>query len=385
MISITQLWCNKDDRNHALRYAKPRNPEDVKPVVVWNSTQRCNLKCRHCYSMSENTDYHNELTTEEAKRFIDDLATFGTPCLLFSGGEPLMRPDLVELLNYCKEVNLPTAISTNGTLITDDYASSFRDAGVRYVGISLDGVGEVNDAFRGVPGTFEKVTNAFRILKRNDVKSGLRFTLSKDNLKSLVATFRFIEEAAIERICFYHVVPVGRASDHSELIPSHRDIRDALDHIVHWTANAIQSHPNLEVLTVDNHADNIYLYLKAIDSNHDPKRIVELIKNNGGAKLSSGVGIAAVDPTGNIHPDQFWLKLNLGNIRNLSFSKTWSDRDNWMLDGLRHRTRLIGGRCGGCHWLELCGGGLRSRADARFNDPWAEDPGCYLTDSEIGI
>lgn len=388
MISITELWSGQKDRNHELRYNKPRTVNEVRPVVVWNSTRRCNLKCAHCYSDSHNTHYSNELSFDEAKAVIDDLAAFKSPCLLFSGGEPLLRENIMDLLEYARDRDLPTALSTNGTLIDKKMARTLKDANLRYVGISLDGIGDINDTFRGVVGAFERAKNAFLDLREFDVRCGLRLTLTKHNLESLPQIFQFVEENEIDRVCFYHLVPVGRGAGIKDMVPAHSDVRIALDKIVQWVERLAANDQKIEVLTVDNHADNIYLYLKIFSGNPekifngDQERILSLIRANGGACFSSGVGIACIDQDGFVHPDQFWRDLNLGNVKERPFSVLWTDERNVELSKLRDRIPHIKGRCARCKWLELCGGGLRSRAYAWTGDPWESDPGCYLSDEE---
>jgi len=378
MISITELWCGKQDRNHKLRYEKPRNIENIRPVVVWNCTRRCNLKCIHCYSNSENKDYAGELTTDEAKKMIDDLAEFKIPCLLFSGGEPFTRPDIFELIKHANTLGLPVAISTNGTLIDDKTALKLKDSDIRYVGISLDGLYGTNDRFRGVRGAFLAAKNAFSLLQNNLINCGLRFTLTKYNLKNLSQIFEFVGEHNISRVCFYHLVPTGRGESIKELTPTAEETREAIDRIISWSEKILSQGFDTEVLTVDNHADNIYLYLKKQSTD-----ILNLIKQNGGAKFSSGVGISCIDELGNIHPDQFLRDITFGNVRNEMFSHIWTNPKNEIHKGLKDRLKLIKGRCSTCKWLELCGGGLRSRAYALTSDPWEADPDCYLTDEEI--
>ena len=159
-ISVTKLLFATDYYGDKLRYtsdahkAKNGVRPGAGPVVVWNSTRTCNLKCRHCYMSSDAKKYANELTTVEAKKFIDDLADFKVPVLLFSGGEPLIRPDFFELADYAAKKGVRPTLSTNGTLITRQVAQKIKDIGVGYVGISLDGLREVNDKFRGKEGAF---------------------------------------------------------------------------------------------------------------------------------------------------------------------------------------------------------------------------------------
>jgi len=149
VIGISKLYCGAVEPSDVLRYNRKSGDlpshllqfsADKKPVVVWNMTRRCNLKCIHCYSNSADIDYPDELTTEEGKKLIDDLAAFGSPVILFSGGEPLIRKDLLELAQYATKKGMRAVISTNGMLITKDIAAKLQKVGLSYVGVSLDGL-----------------------------------------------------------------------------------------------------------------------------------------------------------------------------------------------------------------------------------------------------
>lgn len=179
-------------------------------MVVWNSTKTCNLKCMHCYMKSDAQKYKNELTTIEAKKFIDDLAEFKVPVLLFSGGEPLIRPDFFELAEYAQKAGVRPTLSTNGTLITREVAQKIKDIGVGYVGISLDGLKDVNDKFRGMEGAFAKAMQGIKNCVAVGQRVGLRFTINHHNIQELDRIFDFIEAENINRVCFYHLVYSGR-------------------------------------------------------------------------------------------------------------------------------------------------------------------------------
>ncbi|HET9799194.1 MAG TPA: radical SAM protein [Gemmatimonadaceae bacterium] len=400
MIGITTLYAGRNTPSDGLRYGRQRldgiRASDVvthtppahagarRPVVVWNVGRRCNLHCVHCYSDSENRAYPGELTTEQGFVLLDDLADFGIPVLLLSGGEPLMRPDLFELIAYARSRGIRTTLSTNGTLITADVAARLRAHEVSYVGISLDGIGATNDRFRGHKGAFDKAMAGFRHCKAVDQRVGLRMTLTKRNCQDLDSIFDFIEAEEIDRACFYHLVYSGRGNSADELTP---DVaRAAVDTILRRTRDFADRGLRKEIFTVDNHADGPYLYLRLLQE--DPGRAAEvlsLLRWNGGGLHSSGVGIADIDFLGNVHPDQFWMQHTLGNVKERPFSEIWQDLSDPLLAGLRDRAPLLTGRCGACKWKEICGGSFRVRALQVHGDPWAEDPGCYLTDEECGI
>ncbi len=397
MINISKLYCDEVTPGDWLRYGKkgsgerageivPKKASERRPIVVWNITRACNLKCVHCYNDSGAGKSFNDITTEKAKAVLDDLADFGVPSILFSGGEPLMRPDLFDLIQYACQIGLRAVISTNGTLITADIAKKIKDYGVSYVGISLDGIGQINDKFRGVEGAFDKAVAGIRNCMATGIRVGLRLTLTKRNVQDLEGLFGFFETEAIERACFYHFVPSGRGEAIASEDLTYSQSREAIDTILAKTRQFKESGRKTDILTVDNHVDGVYLYLKLLKE--DPVRaekVWELLTWNGGGLYSSGVGIGCIDFNGKVHADQFWSHYNLGDIHRRPFSEIWTDPDEPLLKGLRNRRGYIKGRCKLCKFFDACGGSLRVRADLQCGDPWAAEPACYLTDEEIGL
>ena len=393
MIGISKLYCGTVESSDPLRYGRKsadlpshllQFSEDKKPVVVWNVGQRCNLRCVHCYSHSKNTDYSGELSHEEGLKLIDDLGDFGTPVLLFSGGEPLMRKDILPLIQRAKEKNMRAVISTNGTLITPDMAEQLKDFGLSYVGVSLDGLQETNDLFRGIPGAFDKALAGIRTCLKAGIKVGLRFTMSSKNSHDISGIFDLIEKEGIPRVCFYHLVYAGRGSKLVADDLSHAESRAAVDLIIDRTKRLHDAGNPVEVLTVDNHCDGPYLYMRLLKE--DPERaadVLELLKMNGGN--STGLGIGCVSWDGTVHPDQFWRHHSCGNVKDTPFSEIWGKPTDDLLANLRKRKTLLKGRCAKCKWLDICNGNFRVRAEAVSDDIWAEEPACYLTDEEIGI
>ena len=400
MIDITRLYCDRDTPADSLRYGHgnkdkpemkgaPRIPREPKtaaerrPVVVWNTSRTCNLKCVHCYTDSEAKKYEGELSTQEGKMLIDDLAKFQIPALLFSGGEPLMRKDLFGLVEHAVSLGIRPTLSTNGTLITRDVAQRIKDLGFTYVGISLDGIGEINDAFRGHKGAFAKSMEGFRNCRAVEQRVGLRLTLTRHNYRDLHNIFDFIEAEGIDRACFYHLVYSGRGKESDDL--THEESRDALDIILERTKDMHERGLEKDILTVDNHVDGIYLYMKLLEES--PERaaaVLKLLEWNGGGMYSSGVGFGDIDFMGNVHADQFWMHYSFGSVRERPFSEIWMDTSDPLMAGLKDRRSKIHGRCATCKWFDACGGALRVRADLVYGDPWAPDPACYLTDEEIG-
>ena len=391
MISVTKLLFATDYYGDALRYtndahkAKNGVRPGAGPVVVWNSTRTCNLKCRHCYMSSDAQKYANELTTKEAKKFIDDLADFKVPVLLFSGGEPLIRPDFLELADYAAKKGVRPTLSTNGTLITPEVARKIKEIGVGYVGISLDGLREVNDKFRGKEGAFEAAMNGIKNCVAAGQRVGLRFTINHHNIQELENIFDFIEEENINRVCFYHLVYSGRGNQMMDEDVTAAESRRAMDIIIRRTRDFEERGLKKEILTVDNHCDGVYMYLKALAEGKDElaAQIKKYISMNGGNR--SGIAFAEVDPLGYVHPDQFTQHHTFGNVRERKFGDIWQDTTNPIMAGLKDRKPLLKGRCAKCKFLDNCNGNFRTRAEARTGDFWESDPSCYLTDEEIGI
>ncbi|MDO8663105.1 MAG: radical SAM protein [Candidatus Omnitrophota bacterium] len=378
MINCTKLLCGKDGFYDEIRYGKVKPADNNRPIVVWNMTKKCNLRCLHCYIDAVTNRDERELTTVEAKAMIDDLAGFGAPVLLFSGGEPFLREDLFSLGSYAVERGLRTVISTNGTLITDEMAKKVSAAGFSYVGISLDGLEATNDQFRKQSGAFWLALKGIRNCLKNGVRVGLRFTINKYNFKDIPGIFDLIEKEGIPRACFYHLVYSGRASSMAKSDLTAQEARDTMDLIFDRSKKLTRA----EILTVDNHADGVYLYLQSKKSS--PQRseeILKLLRLNGGNK--SGIGIANIDQLGFVHADQFWRDYSFGNIRERKFSEIWLDENDKLLKNLRNRVPLLKGKCGRCHFKDCCAGNFRVRAEAVYGDIWQEDPACYLNEQEI--
>jgi 12,18-didecarboxysiroheme deacetylase len=393
MIGISKLYCGTVEPSDALRYGRDSSKlpshllqfsRDKRPVVVWNVTRRCNLKCVHCYAHAKNRHFDNELSTEQGKALINDLADFGSPVMLFSGGEPLVRKDLPQLAAYAVEKGMRAVISTNGTLITPAMARTLKEIGLSYVGISLDGMQEINDRFRGVKGAFKSALEGIKNSQNAGIKVGLRFTVNRFNVEEIPKIFQLLEEMDIPRVCFYHLVYAGRGSEMVKEDLSHDATRKAVDLIIDETKRLFDKGKPKEVLTVDNHADGPYVYLRMLKDNPERAReVLELLKWNEGN--NSGRGIGCVSWDGEVHADQFWRHHSFGNVTQRPFSEIWMDTSDELMGKLKEKKKHVKGRCATCSWLDVCGGNFRVRAEAVSGDVWAPDPACYLTDEEIAM
>lgn len=396
MINLTRLRTGHVQPADHLRYGRghgaPAEASARRPIVVWNITRTCNLRCIHCYSDSEAKAYQGELTWPEMKAVVDDLAAYGVPGLLLSGGEPTVHPHFDDLLSLATGLGLKLTISTNGTRIDAPMAARFKELGVAYVGISLDGIGEIHDHFRGKTGAFDAAVRGFRHCHEAGQKTGLRLTLTRHNVENLDRILDFIEEENIQRACFYHLVPAGRGSGLQVLDPWMS--RHALDRLIERVDAWDKAGVHRELLTVTQPADGPYLLLRMQQEGHP--RLEEarrLLGWNGGGTNSSGTGIANIDPLGNVHPDQFWQTVKLGNVRDLAFSEIWEEkspagpqlseiRSLGKLD-TRGRQAMMEGRCANCRFFSICGGGFRTRAAFATGNFWGSDPACYLHEKEI--
>lgn len=352
------------------------------PVVVWNWTRSCNLGCTHCYADAVRGRAAGELDTDEAHTLIGDLADMRVPALLLSGGEPLMRPDALELIRAARERGLRCTLSTNGTLIGEETASALAEAGVTYVGISLDGPPEVHDRWRASRGAHAAAVAGIRRLRARGVRVGLRFTLHRGSAAHLPGMLDLARGLGISRFCVYHLVPAGRGRGLGDAAMERSAEREAVGWLLEQAVAEERVGGQMELLTVDNHSDGPFAYLWL--RRHQPQLAAgawRLLRRNRGNR--SGIALTAIGPRGDVHPDQFSQTLVLGNVRQRPLREIWDGpATDPLLLRFRERERHITGRCAGCAWFSVCSGNLRARA-AAAGDLWGEDPGCLLEDQEV--
>ena len=365
------------------RVAKPPGP-----VVIWNLIRRCNLTCKHCYALSADHDYEGELNTAEVFGVMDDLKAYKVPVLILSGGEPLMRPDLFEIADRAKAMRFYVGLSTNGTLIDATMADRVAATGFDYVGISLDGLRETHDKFRRLAGAFDRSLAAVRHLRARDVKIGLRFTMTALNAHDLPALLQLMRDEQVDKFYFSHLNYAGRGNIHRAKDAQFAATRDALDLLFDRAWQAARDGLDEEYVTGNNDADGPWL-LHWLARRHPDlhARFGAALREHlvawGGN--SSGVNVANIDNLGQVHPDTMWWHHTFGNVRERPFSLIWSDTSEPLMAGLKSRPRKVEGRCASCLHLDICGGNTRVRAEQVSGNPWAEDPGCYLDDAEIGL
>ncbi|VAX14169.1 Heme d1 biosynthesis protein NirJ [hydrothermal vent metagenome] len=354
------------------------------PVVIWNLLRRCNLTCRHCYSISADKDFPGELSTEEVFTVMDDLKGFRVPVLILSGGEPLLRPDIFDISKRAKDMGFYVGLSSNGSLIGADNIRQIADIGYDYVGISIDGLRDTHDYFRRKLGAFDESMRGLRLCRNAGLRVGMRFTLTTDTAHELPALLQLMNEESIDKFYLSHLNYAGRGNKNRRHDVQHKMTREAMDLLFDTCWDDIQAGRRREFVSGNNDADGVYLLFWV--ARHFPDKVEAMrarLAQWGGN--SSGVNIANIDNLGNVHPDTFWWNYDLGNVRQRPFSEIWQDTSEPLMAGLKSRPRPLKGRCGRCSYLDICGGNTRVRAYQLSGDAWEEDPACYLDDEEIGI
>jgi Fe-coproporphyrin III synthase len=359
-----------------------RNPPG--PVVIWNLIRRCNLTCKHCYSISADKDFPGELSTAEIYGVMDDLKRFHVPVLILSGGEPLLRPDIFDIAQRAKGLGFYVGLSSNGTLIDETNIRRIAETDFNYVGISLDGIRETHDKFRRMQGAFEKSLQGIRLCRDLGLKIGVRFTMTQDNAHDLPGLLKLVEDEGIDRFYFSHLNYAGRGNTNRKDDAHHQMTRQAMDLLFDTCWEYQQRGLNKEFTTGNNDADGVY-FLHWVEKRFPDKAAHVRAKLAQWGGNSSGVNVANIDNLGNVHPDTMWWHHTLGNVRERPFSQIWVDVSDPIMAGLKAKPRKVGGRCGACAHFDICDGNTRVRAQQLTGDPWAEDPGCYLNDEEIGI
>ena len=359
-----------------------RNPPG--PVVIWNLIRRCNLTCKHCYSISADTDFPNELSTAQIFEVMDDLKQFGVPVLILSGGEPLLHPDIFDIARRSKDLGFYTALSTNGTLIDENNIEQIAAMGFDYLGISIDGIAETHDKFRRKKGAFAASIKGLRLCHDQGIKVGLRFTMTQDNAEQLPQLLTLMDDEKIDKFYFSHLNYAGRGNKNRKDDVFLQTTRWAMDLLFARAMADAKAGRNTEFVTGNNDADGVYLLYWVKQHYPEHAQHVEAKLRQWGGN-SSGVNISNIDNQGRVHPDTMWWHYDLGNVKERPFSEIWQDTSDPIMAGLKQMPRPVKGRCARCAYLGICNGSTRVRALQLTDDPWTEDPACYLTDEEIGL
>jgi len=354
------------------------------PVVIWNLIRRCNLTCKHCYSVSADRDFPNELTLPEIHGVMEDLRRYGVPVLILSGGEPLMHPHIFDISRRAKAMGFYVGLSSNGTRIDERCIEELAAVGYDYVGISIDGMRETHDRFRRMQGAFDLALRGVRLCREAGIKVGLRFTLTRDNAADLPDLLQLLDDEDVDKFYLSHLNYAGRGNRNRKFDAAWQVTRSAMDLLMEACWRDVGRGLARDYVTGNNDADAVYLLAWANEHFPDRTRALrERLRQWGGN--ASGVWIANIDNEGQVHPDTFWWHHSLGNVRTRPFSEIWEDRTDPIMAGLKTRPRPLEGRCGACAHQDICGGNTRVRALQTSGRLWAEDPGCYLHDHEIGL
>lgn len=382
MLRISQYLRAVAGHSPAPRVAKPGSTRA--PVVIWNLLRRCNLTCKHCYATSADSEFRNELDTTEALGVIDQLHEAGVRVLILSGGEPLLRDDIFQLADYARDKGFYVALSTNGTLIDEGNIERIAQARFDYVGISIDGLEAVHDEWRQLKGSFAASMHAIDLCRARGIRVGLRTTLTQHNYPQLPALLELMRAHDVQKFYLSHLNYSGRGK-RSRGADAHAQMtRDAMWQIFERAWQDVEAGRDTDFVSGNNDADAILLLQWAAErlSAAQLAALEDMLRAWGGN--ASGAGIANIDNIGDVHPDTYWWQHTVGNVRRQRFRDIWLDNPQPLLQQLRQHPRAVGGRCGECRWLAICNGNTRTRAWAA-GDLWAEDPGCYLSDAEIGL
>jgi heme d1 biosynthesis radical SAM protein NirJ len=300
-----------------------------------------------------------------------------------------MHPDIFEISHHAKDMGFYVGLSSNGTLIDENNIEKIVDVGYNYVGISIDGMRDTHDMFRRKQGSFDEAINGIRLCREAGIKVGLRFTLTQDNQQDLPDLLKLMDDEGVDKFYLSHLNYAGRGNKNRGDDLHHQMTRAAMNLLFETCWNDVQSFSKnkgirREFVTGNNDADGVYLLLWAREKLPEYAPRIEAMLNNWGGN-ASGVNIANIDNIGNVHPDTMWWDYTIGNIKQRPFSDIWMDTSDPLMAGLKLKSRPVEGRCADCQYINICGGNSRTRAWQLSGNFWAEDPGCYLSNSEIGV
>ncbi|NPA27645.1 MAG: radical SAM protein [Epsilonproteobacteria bacterium] len=344
-------------------------------IAIWNFTNRCNLNCLHCYSKAS-LDAVDKLSTSKIFETIKKLKEANVKFIIFSGGEPLVRKDIFDIAAFAKENGIITYLSTNGLYVKKSNAQKILEH-FNYIGISIDGVEETHDYFRGLKGSFRESLKAIELLNSyQKTKVGLRFTITKDTLKDLEAIFELAQTHNIPKIYISHLVYSGRGLDNLKMDITKEQRVKAVEFIINKAFEYYETKRDIEIVTGNMEMDAI-LFLKIFSKKYPhlkeemKKRLIKWGGNSAGRNLLN------INSEGDVKPDPFF-PIKVGNILKEDFLDIWINKPSEVLKRLRVHPRELEGDCKECRYLEICNGGSRSRAFAIYNNLWAQDPSCYI-------
>ncbi len=347
-------------------------------IVIWNFTNRCNLACRHCYSYAD-PNQEDFLSTEFILNSIPELTKAGIRFVIFSGGEPLIRRDIFDIADAMQKAGIVTYLSTNGLYINEKNVDRIIET-FNYIGISIDGIEEVHDHFRGLEGAYKKSLEAIALIQKHGGNAGIRFTITNETKESFYAIFELAESIGVDKIYISHLVYSGRGLENLKIDISKEERREFVEFIIDKAFAYIEEGRNIDIVTGNMEMDAIF-FLKKFAARYPElkEEMIRRLRKWGGN--SAGRKLGNIDWMGRVKPDPFF-PFYIGDMTQKPFSEIWLDESNEMLTKLRKHPRELSGICEKCGVIDICNGGSRSRAYAIYGDLWAEDPSCYLNEPE---
>jgi len=349
-------------------------------LVFWELTQGCNLACKHCRAEAQPERAEDELSTAECFAVIDQITAVGHPVLILTGGEPLYRPDLVEIATYANAKGARVCLATNGTLVTDDVARRLQAAGIKRVAISIDGANpQTHDAFRGIPGSWAAALEGAAAAQRAGMQIQFNMTVAQHNKAELPAILRLAEERGADACHLFVLVPVGCGVQIAarEMLPA-----DEVEAVLEWLYDVSERTP-LEVRSTC--APQYHRIMRqqggagaVMRARHSAEAAlgghVHGAPGNraaGSRGCLAGTSVVFISHNGTVQPCGY-LPVPAGTLRTQSFREVWEE--STLLQQLRDPD-LLGGKCGECEYRVACGG-CRARAYYEHGHYLAEEPYC---------
>lgn len=339
--------------------------------MAWELTAACNLHCVHCRSSSEIFAPVGKFTLEKSKKMLDDIASFASPVIVLSGGEPLMRKDVFDIAAYGTKLGMRMAMATNGLLVTDEICEQIKSSGIRIVSMSLDGPNaDVHDDFRGAIGAFEGVTRAAALFNKYGIKFIINSSFTKRNQAMIAETFRKAKEMGAHAWYMFLIVPTGRGEDIMSELVSKEDYEE----ILNWHYKMERDEE--EILVRPTCAPQYYRIWHENSKNEgkDAQRRSLSFSTGGGKGCIAAQSICFVNSAGDVLPCSYF-PMAAGNVFEESFKNIW---DNSKLFADLRNFRGYEGKCGVCKYLKVCGG-CRARSYAVTGSYLAEEPFCEYT------
>ncbi|MBQ7738951.1 MAG: heme b synthase [Desulfovibrionaceae bacterium] len=357
--------------NHA------RTLPDGSPIcrlIAWEVTRSCNLACKHCRAEAHPEPYPGELSTSQALALIDTFPQVGRPIIIFTGGEPTMRPDLFTLISHAHSLGLTCACAPNGTLLTPEICQKLKMSGVERCSISIDGAdAKSHDLFRGVPGAFDAALRGIGYLKDAKLPFQINTTVTRNNLTSFKQIFDLCEQLGASAWHIFLLVPMGRAKGLADQVIS----AEEYEQVLHWFYDFRKT---------------TKMHLKATCAPHYYRIMRQLAKEEGllvnmenfGLDAMTrgclgGTGFCFISHTGVVQPCGY-LELDCGHVLETPFPKIW--RESSYFQDFRTPKAYLG-KCGVCEYHRFCGG-CRARAYSLTGNHLSPEPLCTYQPKRVG-